>query len=378
MNQLDYQELQKEFTIIEEMTGRDDPQAGHVYQAYLNVSRPLYVVLKEIDQKRAQIYQKLCGKCHPNLAAVYEVRKLPHAGEGEPGYLCITEFVYGQSLAEIVTDYGPLSIEETLEYTSQIAEGISFMHRQNFVHKDIKPDNIMVSKDRKTGKPCLKIIDLGISETWQQNKSYATEIGGTIGYRAPEVNDYVATFQSDIFSLGCVMNFMLCGEVPSTRKYRGNIAMEKIIHKAANLEASGRYSSIEAMRKAISHECRQRLWDKLPVLRSIPGYRSHTGYRMLAASCYYAYMLYYLLFQCYVQAFDRAAILACFYVLIPWLTVFDTADLMYRLRKGRTISLTLTWWINLGIILGCILIPILLGYGIPVLSMPLAGGLRNG
>ena len=322
-----YESLSEEFQIVEAL---DSPYPGkkfRTYLAYPDTTAPMSLTLKEIDAKRAKVYQAFLGKYHPGIATVYEVREFHDVCRVDgPTHLAVTEFIYGPSLYEYLLEHGPLCKEEALCYASQIADGLIFMHKQGFIHKDIKPDNIILAKG-KDGTYVAKIIDFGISESYDHKKSYATEVGGTMGYRAPEVNDFVATPRSDVFSLGSVLNFMLCGQDPTYQIYNGDKEVEKIIEKATNLEASYRYASMKEFKKQLLHAKRAYVLDRIPLLRSIPGYRSHTFFKEVLASVYYAYIL----FVAVSMFMDRRPLkgLCFFIVYIPllWVSVFDVANL---------------------------------------------------
>lgn len=351
-----------QFTIIKELDGNPgEKRKFHIYLATPECDQPILLALKEIDSKRAVIYRSLCGKWHPNLASIYEVRKL----EEEEKSLAVMEFVKGVSLSEYVFENGTLKENEALAYAHQIAEGLSYLHSLELLHKDIKPDNIILTPPDQKGRRCAKIIDYGISEIYDPRKTYATEYGGTRGYCAPEVNDYVASKKSDIYSLGCVLNFMLCGVEPSFERYSGNPEIEKILDRACALDASFRYANIGEFMRALEHAGRYRPGDRIPLLRNIPGFRSHKPLNMLSASAFYSCMAFSLTGCVKAGDYTSALIFTLFYILLPCFFVFDITNWSVRLLKHLRINRLYLWQMKLLTMFLCLLLPLVLGFSFP-------------
>lgn len=139
------------------------------------------------------------------------------------------EFVDGISLRNLVAKYGRLSEEEAVRYACQIALGLEAMHRKGIVHRDIKPQNIMINNEKQ-----VKIVDLGIARhTESENLTKTGVVIASIQYVAPEILKMeTAIPRSDIYSLGIMIYFMIRGEVP----FNSNDDFEIIkMHKKANL-----------------------------------------------------------------------------------------------------------------------------------------------
>ncbi|GAB4367401.1 MAG: hypothetical protein Kow0042_08000 [Calditrichia bacterium] len=148
---------------------------------------------------------------HPNVCSVFEINQT------EDGQLFIAmSYCDGESLKEKIKE-GPLSIEQVLEISLQIARGLSRAHEKGIVHRDIKPANIMMTRQDE-----VKIVDFGLAKL--AGKSQFTQTGTTVGtaaYMAPEqMQGLEVDHRCDIFSLGVVMYEMLAGCKAFTGDYQ--------------------------------------------------------------------------------------------------------------------------------------------------------------
>lgn len=149
---------------------------------------------------------------HPNVLAVYAV------GEEQGSPYLVTELLDGATLRERLT-HDPLSHVKALDYANQIAEGLAAAHQKGIVHRDVKPENIFITKDG-----LVKILDFGLAQLTEPRSSVLHEhngptqltaagmIIGTPAYMSPEqVRAERADSRSDIFALGAVLYEMLAG-----------------------------------------------------------------------------------------------------------------------------------------------------------------------
>ena len=151
---------------------------------------------------------------HPNIVTVYDVGR-----QGSVSFIAM-ELVDGRNLREVVAG-GPVPLRRTLEIGSQIADGLAAAHEKGLVHRDLKPQNVMVTKEGR-----VKILDFGLAkrtsvdalstegETGVEDPSLTTPgtILGTVGYMSPEqARGEPADFRSDQFSLGVVLYEMASG-----------------------------------------------------------------------------------------------------------------------------------------------------------------------
>ncbi len=156
---------------------------------------------------------------HPNIVTAYDSVHTP-----DINYM-VMEFVDGPNLQQYVEEHGPLAWQDGLSCIAQAGLGLEHAHGRLIVHRDIKPDNLLLDSDGT-----IKILDLGlvrldhaprIDRRPSQNERL-TQLGtmlGTVDYMAPEQGSdpRLADYRSDIYSLGCTLYYLLTGEAPYSR-----------------------------------------------------------------------------------------------------------------------------------------------------------------
>ncbi|HEX7449095.1 MAG TPA: family 16 glycoside hydrolase [Pirellulales bacterium] len=150
---------------------------------------------------------------HPNIVAAYSVLR--------PGELLVfaMEYVRGQDLSQVVQQRGPLPVANAAFYIHQVAHGLQHAFEKGMVHRDIKPNNLMLAIEGK--KHTVKILDFGLAKATSEKGADAglTKSGqmlGTPDYVAPEqtLDAQNADIRADIYSLGCTLYFLLSGGPP--------------------------------------------------------------------------------------------------------------------------------------------------------------------
>jgi WD40 repeat protein/serine/threonine protein kinase len=150
---------------------------------------------------------------HQNVASVFRL------GRSGGNYFYAMEFVEGETLGRLIKRFGRLDVKLALEIASQVAAGLSAVQRENLVHRDIKPTNVMVSFDVGTGVTA-KIIDLGLAKSATEGKSEAGistpgAFAGTPHFASPEqCSGRQADIRSDLYSLGLTLWQMVTGRLP--------------------------------------------------------------------------------------------------------------------------------------------------------------------
>ncbi len=159
---------------------------------------------------------------HPNIARVYYI------GESDKWNYIVFEYIEGINLRDLVEMEGPLSIDDAVFYTRQVAEALQHAHQRDVVHRDIKPSNVLITP---TG--IVKLVDMGLARSTAMERSSAdmTASGVTLGtfdYISPEQarNPRDADVRSDLYSLGCTLFYMLSGRPP----FPEGTALQKLLN----------------------------------------------------------------------------------------------------------------------------------------------------
>lgn len=330
MNTNDFDQLSLVYCIYEDLTPDKQWKTYVAFTKDTDITKP--VILKELDQKRACIYQALTCMWNPYIANVYSVHLLPNSTindgtQSDKVYLAVTENAGRTTLSDYVHQKGPLPLRESLLICTQLCEGLSEFHKRGFIHRDIKPDNIMMFSCSPES-PHIKIIDFGGAKEYQENKTSDTTVVGTLGFQAPESLSASTREYADIFSIGCVLNFMLTGEEPGIQRYTGKRSVVGIIEKASHVDPSSRYSSVDELKKTLLHELRFYRFDRIPVIRSIPGFRTHTYWKMLLASFVYITALWVIANQWFQKLYYESLEMSVFYLLVPLIIICNLGNLL--------------------------------------------------
>lgn len=201
--------------------------------------------------------QSAAGLEHPNIVNIYDV------GSENGMHYIVMEYVEGITLKTYIEKKGQLSFKEAVSIAIQVGRGIEAAHHKNIIHRDIKPQNIIISTEGK-----VKVTDFGIARAATSN-TISADVMGSVHYASPEQarNGFVDG-KSDIYSLGIVMYEMVTGRVPfdgdttvavaiqhlqeeivAPSVYAPNlpISMEKIILKCTQKNPDRRYESMTAL-----------------------------------------------------------------------------------------------------------------------------------
>ena len=202
---------------------------------------------------------------HPNIVEVYDV------GEEDGNHYIVMEYIEGKTLKQLLKKRESLTLTEVIDIMTQLSDGISHAHESYIIHRDIKPQNIMIEDDGR-----IKITDFGIAMALNATQLTQTNsVMGSVHYLPPEqASGKSATVKSDIYSLGILMYELLTGNVPfkgdnaveialkhmkdkipSIRKQDPSIpqSVENIILKATAKNPRNRYDSAKEMHEDLLH-----------------------------------------------------------------------------------------------------------------------------
>ena len=209
--------------------------------------------------------QAAAGLSHPNIVSVYDV-----IDEGKLHYI-VMELIEGITLKSYIAKKGRLEVKETIGIAIQVAQGIAAAHEQHIIHRDIKPQNMIISKDGK-----VKVADFGIARAVSA-QTLSSAAMGSVHYISPEqARGGYSDERSDLYSLGITMYEMVTGRVPFEGENTVSIALahlndalvppsvyhpeipirlEQIIIKCAEKKPERRFASagdvIHALRKTL-------------------------------------------------------------------------------------------------------------------------------
>lgn len=203
--------------------------------------------------------QSATSLAHPNIVNIYDV------GEEESIYYIVMEYVDGQTLKQFIQKNSPVDVDVALNIMQQLTSAISHAHQNHIIHRDIKPQNILIDREGN-----VKITDFGIAVALSATSITQTNsVLGSVHYLSPEqARGGMANRKSDIYSLGIVMFELLTGrlpfsgesavsialkhlqsETPSIRRWNPSIpqSVENIVLKATAKDPFYRYNSAEEM-----------------------------------------------------------------------------------------------------------------------------------
>ena len=169
----------------------------------MKVLKPEFSADTNFIRKFQREAQAAAGLAHPNVVNVFDV------GEDKGVNYIVMELVEGITLKEYISKKGRLTVKEATSIAIQVSMGLEAAHNRNIVHRDIKPQNIIISTDGK-----VKVTDFGIARVASSN-TISTNAMGSVHYSSPEqVRGGYSDFKSDIYSLGITMYEMVTGRVP--------------------------------------------------------------------------------------------------------------------------------------------------------------------
>ncbi|MBX3442750.1 MAG: protein kinase [Planctomyces sp.] len=165
---------------------------------------------------------------HPNIVRAYDIDQ-SQDGALELHFL-VMEYVQGKTLFELIRSSGPLPVAKAADYVRQASLGLEHAHRAGLIHRDVKPENLILDR-----QGVIKVMDLGLARFFESNEEQLTvhqdeRVLGTANYCSPEqaIDSHSVDARSDIYSLGCTLYYLLMGHPPFNS---GTLAQRLIAHQ---------------------------------------------------------------------------------------------------------------------------------------------------
>jgi beta-lactam-binding protein with PASTA domain/tRNA A-37 threonylcarbamoyl transferase component Bud32 len=270
------------YKLIEKLGGGGMSVVWKAYDLVLDRNVALKVLRPEMSEDEEFIRrfrreaQSVASLSHPNIVNIYDV------GEDRGLYFIVMELIEGETLRDKLKREGALDTTEALEIASQICEALSHAHNRRIIHRDIKPQNILLTKNGH-----VKVADFGIARALGAISTTSRDlVVGSAPYLSPEqAKNGVVSNRSDIYSLGVVLFEMLTGkqpfagdspvavalqhvqsEPPPIRKVKPSLPerVANVVTKALKKNPEERFSSVDEMRREMGFILAKAGWDPAP------------------------------------------------------------------------------------------------------------------
>jgi serine/threonine-protein kinase len=249
----------------------------------VKLMRPLLVEDRELEAelearfvREARVAIKLR---HPNIAQLYDFTT-----DDDGTALIVMEFIRGKTLEELLKTAGPPPLGLALEIAQQSLRALGYLHAKGFVHRDISPDNLMLTED--AGDPQIKLIDLGIAKILGGSDSQLTRLGtflGKVRYASPEqfatAGAATVAASGDIYSFGVVLYELLTGIYPITGSDPSSIIAGHLYRQPIDFEETDRHRRVplglrSAVLKALAKQPEERYASAEEFARELARFRA--------------------------------------------------------------------------------------------------------
>ena len=169
---------------------------------------------------------------HPNIVSIQDQGW--NEG-GPPAVFLVMELVEGSTLRDFINENGPLSVEQTIQFITPVLSALAAAHRIGIIHRDVKPENILISKDGR-----IKVADFGLARNITMGQTMTAEssvVLGSVSYLSPEqVQRGIADARSDVYAIGIVLFEMLLGKKPYDGETPIQIAYRHVNDRIPNVK----------------------------------------------------------------------------------------------------------------------------------------------
>lgn len=294
-------------------------------------------VKKYVDADKIAVYEKLSRIKDAHLEKIYD-----YAADEKQGVVLV-EYISGTSLQELIEEKKNFSEQEALSMIKDLCKALQKVHEAGIVHRDVTPNNIMISNDG-----ILKLIDFGIAREKKEEQEKDTMLLGTPGYAAPEQFGFLQTDgRTDIYAVGVLLNELLIGCLPGKQIYEGS-PYKEIIRRCTEIDVRQRYQSDEELLKDLyekgneyceeSDNIENNNWKSNSgtvkntyVSKWLPGFRTGFVWKNVIAVIGYFLMIVYSISsigEC-MSRWDTALLETLAIILYLWGTVLLAANIAY-------------------------------------------------
>lgn len=194
------------------------------------------LVLRSFEQPVGAYECLRCFACE-NLPLIYDVIAV------DDGQIVLEEYIEGLTVTQVM-ESGRYRYDGAKKVMQGVLNGLHWLHQQNLVHRDVKPDNVMITKEGR-----VVLIDLNASRK-MSNASRDTVIMGTVGYASPEqLGLSQSDFRTDLYAAGVLLNVMITGKHPSQKMAKGKVG--RIVRKCTEVNPDRRYDSAQQLAAAL-------------------------------------------------------------------------------------------------------------------------------
>lgn len=236
---------------------------------------------RTVGKSQVSPYEKMEGIHIPHVPYIHEIVQ-----DAEHEYVVYADYIEGRNLHDYLETNGKCSVSETVMFAAELCETLSALQLLGIVHRDTKPENIIVSDKQE-----VYLIDFDISRLEKKTAEKDTSVLGTAGYAAPEQFGFAQSdHRTDLYALGVLINVMLTGSLPSEKKTDGKIG--RIVEKCMQIDPVNRYKDADELKNELLSINEKRDWKD--ILHSIPGYRSYNLVFEILATIFYLLSVFFL------------------------------------------------------------------------------------
>lgn len=270
-NDLTGTKLQNRYKVLEKIGAGGMSVVWKAYDLVLDRNVALKVLRPEMSEDESFIVRfkreakAAASLTHPNIVSIYDV------GQDGGLYFIVMELVEGETLRDKLRRQKRLDLREALEIAAQVCRGLAHAHANKIIHRDIKPQNILITRDGH-----VKVADFGIARALGSASNTATDVVvGSAPYISPEqARNGDVSARSDLYSLGCVLYEMLAGEPPFSGDSPVAIALQHLEKEAPSVRSKEPSVPIEVdelVAKALAKKPEDRFQSADDMLKAING-----------------------------------------------------------------------------------------------------------